>query len=231
MDNTQQLAALKEAIVGAQGIQAPTSTLGASNAPEIAAMYQSSFQLPQSSGAAGAAANISGDIAAEQRAAAARAAAAAAKKADDMKDPNKYRRVKKDDGGYDFFDPDGNQVDIATLTERTQTSATDWIKDSENPIDIQYQEDFNNLQDYMRAVAGGDKEKAEAYQKSSPELQQFNDRGGLDRLMKQFKQSYQRYYVPRSTDAQAWGASPGGPTVPATQSQGYLGGGATSIGG
>lgn len=196
---------LKAAVLGADAIQAPSSSLGADAGAQLAALYQSSFRLPQSSGAVAAGAQIASDKVDEQK----RAAAAAKQKERDMADPENYRRVKKDDGGYDFFAPDGSQIDIATLTERTGTRPTDWIDDSENPIDIQYREDSKNLEDYINAVLTRDNKKLEAYRKSRPELSQYDDRGGVDRLINDFKQSYQRYYQPKQ-----WGAAPGRAVVP-----------------
>lgn len=215
MDNTANFAALKDATLGAANISAPVSTLGASNAPELASLYQSTFQLPQSNGAVAAGAQISGDIVAEQKAAAAAARAAAAKREANMSDINKYKIVRKDDGGYDFFDADGNQVDIATLTKRTGVKASDIVKDSENPVDIQYVNDYNNLQDYISAKLSNDKKKTAAYEASKPELAKYQGKGGAHQLINDFQNYYQRYYVPRDVNPSAWGTSPGDtPFVP-----------------
>jgi len=155
---------------------------------------------------------------ASQQVAAAKAAAAAAKKKQaDLADPKSYRRVKKEDGGFDFFDPDGNQIDIASIVQRTGTKPRDWIEDSENPIDIQYMEDYDNLQDYAKALLTKNTKKIEQYRASAPELSQYDDRGGVNRLIETFRKNYQRYYVPRSENANAWGASPDRTVVPTYQ--------------
>jgi hypothetical protein len=213
--------ALRDAVLGAGNIQSPTSTLGASNAPELAKLYQSSFQLPQSSGASSARVNIASD----QVAAAKAAAALAQKKAADKADPTKYRKVPKDDGGFDFFDADGNQVDIATLTKATGTKPSEWLKDSENPIDVQYLEDYNNLQDYIKAKLGGDAKKAAGFEEAKPELANYQGQGGADNLINEFKKYYQRFYVTRAEDPNAWGNRPSSsPLVPRSAAD-SLGGG------
>lgn len=203
MENNFQ--ALKDATLGAAAIAPPPSTLGASQAPELANLYRSSFQLPLATGAVSAAANTAGDIVAEQK----RQAAIAAQKQKDQADPKSYKKVKKDDGGFDFYDSDGNQVDIATLTKRTGTRATDWIDDSENPIDMQYKSDYNNLQDLLDAVVNKDTETLDSYR------QQFTDQGLPDitkekpqDIINQFKQYYERYYTPREQNPNAWGTTP-----------------------
>lgn len=226
MDNSANFEALKAATLGADAISAPTSTLGASNAPELANLYKSTFQLPQSSGSTSAAANVSGDIVAQQRAAAAAAAQAAAEakqKAADLQDLSKYRVQQKDDGGYDFFAPDGSQVDIATLSQRTGVKPVDILfsktlgTDSQNPIDIQYAEDQKNLNDYIRAKLSNNTAKIKQYETSQPDLSQYQGQGGAHNLINKFQQTYQRYYVPRSVDTNAWGTNPGSPVVGAAQ--------------
>ncbi len=205
---------LRDAVLGAPQIQAPASPLGASQAPELAKLAQSSFQLPQSNQATGALAQQAGDLVQQQKAAAAAAKAAAKKKEADLADIRAYRIVKKSDGGYDFFDPTNKQVDIATLTQRTGTKPSELLKESENPIDIQYVQDYQNLQDYAQAILSGDKKKAQTYRNSAPELKKYDDRGGVQRLFNDFQSHYKRYYVPS-----AWGESPGSALVPSAQSE------------
>lgn len=194
---------LRDAVLGAGQVQAPASPYS-----DIAALYAPEFQAMQSE--AGGQAIVGGAQA--QKEAATRAAAQKKEREADLSDPSKYRVVKKEDGGFDFFAPDGSQVDIATLSSRTSTKPSDWIKDSENPIDIQYMNDYANLQDYVSAVLSKDKKKVDEYRAGSPQLSQYDDRGGIDRLIEQFQKSYNRYYVPSK-----WGESPGGPVVPTRQ--------------
>lgn len=199
---------LKAATLGAANIQAPPSPLGASNAPELAKLYQSGFQLPQATGAT----NAAGNIASQEL------TAASSKKSNPLADINNYKFVQKPDGGYDFYDPAGQQVDIATLANRTGAKPADVLKDSQNPIDIQYRNDYKNLQDYVNAVLSKDTAKIKAYQKAEPALQQYTDKGGVHKLIEQFQQSYERYYVPRSINPNAWGANvPNNPIVPTAQ--------------
>lgn len=211
--------ALRDAVLGANNIQAPASPLGASNGAELANLYRSSFQLPQSSGAIAAGAEIS-----SQRV----KAAEAQKKLDEQKkqdlaDIAKYRAVRKQDGGYDFYDPEGNQVAVSELAQRTGMKPQDILynktlgTDSENPMDIQFREDHANLNEYINAVLSKDKKKIEEFRQSRKELNQYDDRGGIDRLINDFKNSYRRYYVTREEDPSAWGEQVGNVVVPARQ--------------
>lgn len=214
MDNTANFEALKAATQGANAISAPAPTFAASNEPELANLYKSTFQLPQSSAAAGGAAGVAGQIAAEQKAAAEKAAAEAKQRVQDAADPTKYRAVKKADGGYDWYAPDGKQVDIATLTKLTNTNPSDWLKDSQNPIDVQYLQDSKNLQDYIQAKLSNDTAKVNAYEKAQSDLKKYQGKGGAAQLIQDFQNHYQRYYVPAQ-----WGVRPSdNPVVPTAQS-------------
>ena len=131
-----------------------------------------------------------------------------------ISNPDMYKKVKKADGGFDFFDPEGNQIDIATAATRTGRPAWEWIKDSENPIDIQYRNDYSNLQDFMNALASKNQDKINQFKASDPNLGRYtSDRGGIDALMRDFRKVYKRYYDPSS-----WGAAPSKVAVPAPQS-------------
>lgn len=205
---------LRAATLGAPSIQAPASPLGASNAPELAQLYGSSFQLPLASAGAQAA----GNIAAQQ----VKEAEQAKQHKDLLGNIQNYKIVQKQDGGYDFFDPDGQQVDIATLAQRTGVKPQDVLKDSQNPIDIQFRNDYSNLQDYINAVLSKDTKKVDAYQQADQQLKQYTDKGGVDRLIKEFQLAYQRYYVPRTQNPQAWGYNvPQNPIVPTAQSSAF----------
>lgn len=202
---------LRAAVLGAGTAPMPASPLGASLAPELAGLNAASFAVPVSNSSAG------GLVVQAQEAndRAARAAAATKQKQADLTNPKSYRKVKKKDGGFDFYDPDGNQVDIATITQRTGAKAREFIKDSENPIDIQYMEESDNLQDYITAKLSGNKKKYQEYEQANPELKRYQGKGGVDKLISKFKQRYERYYVPRSENPNAWGTRPSdNPLVP-----------------
>lgn len=231
MDN---FAALKAATLGAQQIQSPASPLGASSAPELALLHQSGFQLPQSNAATGAQAyNTNVTVANQKQAAQAHVEAlkARAKEIADATDPKNYTVKRKEDGGFDFFDPKGQQIDIATYTSKTGQKASDVLKDSENPIDIQYVADKKNLEDLINAIVNKDSAKLDSY-KQLAEAEGISDLTKMkpQEVIDQFKKHYERYYVPRTQDPAAWGKTPSPqlavPNQQVTANQyPYLGGG------
>lgn len=116
-------------------IQTPTSPLG--SFPELSAMYRSSFQLPFSAAQAGAQSYNDQVSIANQKA---NESANAAKN---------YQSVARQDGGFGFYDPSGKEITAAQYASVTGKSPSDVLKHSINPIDIGYQKDFKDLQDYM----------------------------------------------------------------------------------
>ena len=70
------------------------------------------------------------------RRAAASAAAAAKKKKSDL------IRVKKEDGGFDFFDGDGNPITAAQYAQVNDITISDALKGSENGMDTAYINDI-----------------------------------------------------------------------------------------
>lgn len=222
-----QFAALKQAVLGAGNIQTPAPAPGFGASPELDKMYQSTFQLPQSQMATGALGNIGQDQIDYQK----KAEAAAKQLTEDMSDFEKYEKRQKDDGGYDFFDPLGNQVDIATLSQRTGRRPAEIVQDSQNPIDQQYLQDYKRLQDYGQAFY----DSAKGDRAAIKTIEQYNAQDeNLDKLFKEFGNKptneylgkvrdlffnhYKRYYVPRTQDPSAWGTSPSKPIFANPQS-------------
>lgn len=181
---------LRQATLGATNIQTPGSPLG--SFPELSQLYQSSFQLPQSSGAANALAGQAQETVKQQE----------AKKTN-------YQRVKKADGGFEFYDGNGKSISAYDYANATGKRPSEVLADSENPIDIGYLEDYNNLQEYMQAKLNAKtnskfKAKAENIEKQVKEA--FGkDLAGMNpqQLIEEFKQAYPTVYGRKNTGVPA----------------------------
>ncbi len=211
---------LREAVLGSSNIQTPTSPLG--SFPELAKMYQSSFQLPQSSGAANILGNQAQKTVADQE-----AAAAAAKKA-----KQNYQRVKKADGGYGFFDGNGNEISAYDYANIVGKNPADVLADSENPIDIGYSEDYKNLNDYIKNKLNSKQDATSASAAKAVE-DQVSKAHGVDlgtmnpqQIIEAFKAAYPTVYGRTGTSGKASGG-----TFIAPPQQADLTGGGTGIGG
>lgn len=74
----------------------------------------------------------------------------------DLADPGKYERRRKDDGGFAFFDPTGKEIGIDMYAKRTGVRPAEILKDSDNPLDRQFVNDYSNMNDLMQAAFNGD---------------------------------------------------------------------------
>lgn len=181
--NFQQL---KSAVLGATNIQSPSSPIV--QYPELAKMYQSSFQLPQIKAAVGAQSAITNT----QVAAAEAAKKAEQQKQQDMLDPNKYQQIPKQDGGYEFIAPNGQSITAQDYARITGKNEAQVLSDSKNPMDQNFVNDYNNLQDFLTALRNNDTAKVDAITQAQPELNNFKD--NLPGLIDLFKKHYPTVY-------------------------------------
>jgi len=183
MDNQE---ALRAAVLGSQQQGSPTSPLG--NFPELAAMYASSFQVPLSNAATeGQGYNLKVKSANDEAAAAAEAKRQAA-----LADPSNYQQVPKDDGGYAFLDPTGKEISAYDYSRITGKPVDSLLKDSQNPVDIGFNQDWTNLQDYANAKLNS-KTDGEAASKAKEIEKQVQELYGVDLGRMEIKDVIKRF--------------------------------------
>lgn len=88
----------------------------------------------------------------------------------DMLDPSKYERRRKEDGGFAFFDPKGNEIDIDTYAKRTGVRRVDALQDSENPLDLQFIDDYEQMNAVNQAIWRNDTGALSEYRAFYPEV-------------------------------------------------------------
>lgn len=177
-----------------QDIQSPSSPLG--SFPELANMYRSSFQLPLSNAQVGSQNVADKTLLANQAA----QQEAEQKKQDYLSDPKNYIAQPRDDGGFGFYSPDGKEITAAQYAAATGKAPQDVLKNSTNPIDIGYQKDFKDLQDYINLKLQSGKDSA-ASQKAKAIEQDVSKSYGIDiskltpdQLIKTFQAAYPTIY-------------------------------------
>lgn len=112
------------------------------------------------------------------------------KKLQEESDPGNYRRVRKEDGGFDFYDAAGNRIDIAQFARDTGSTPAALLKESDNPFDRQYVNDYSNAKGLIDAIQTGNTEARDAYRANG------NDIGGMtpEDLMRQLIKKYPHIY-------------------------------------
>lgn len=208
MANADQFRA---AISGASNIQAPTSD------PVLAKFYESTFQLPQSEQGAGALANDASTQVANAeigRANKLDELKAELQKLQDRGDPNKFVRQKKEDGGFDFFDPEGNPITASEYARAKSIPTSKAVEGSDNLLDQQYQNDYDKLKDLSFLMQSEDYEGIEKFYEDNPGTQEeFKDRT-IEEIWSAFANEYSNVYkqpqeeVLSTVDGQLRGMSP-----------------------
>lgn len=122
----------------------------------------------------------------------------------DMMDPGKYQQKDNGKGGYDFYNPKGEKITIDEYSRVTGQNRAKILSDSQDPMDIQFRNDYNNLQDLLQAVVNGDKETVNSYAKQN----------GIDiarmkpaELINRFKAYYPGYFTTRTDLSRARGGN------------------------
>lgn len=190
----ENMDALRSAVLGAQQQGSPASPLGAF--PELAKLYQSSFQLPLSNAATQAQGyNLTAKVQNDQEAQEA-ALREKAQQLKDLQDPGKYQQLPKDDGGYAFLDPTGKEISAFEYSRITGQSPDKILSQSQNPIDVGFMQDYQNLQDYLNAkVNANNDDEASGIARQIEETVKKNQGVDLSKMrisdvIKRFQQAY-----------------------------------------
>lgn len=154
----------------------------ASSFPELQKYYDINFQLPLSTAGVRA---LTGQADAKEK-----------QREFDVKQQMEkasgkgYTRVPKEDGGYGFFDSEGNEISAYEYARATGKSALDVLSDSENPIDIGFREDYQNLQEFLQAAVNKDTQALEEFYSLQPSLRNMAPAD----VLKRFKAAYPTVY-------------------------------------
>lgn len=173
---------LRQAVYGAKDITA--ANVGD---PVIDNAYASRVRAPVVHAASVALANQSAMNLEEAK----KAAAAAEKQKAALSDPRNFQKIPKSDGGFAFYDPAGKEISAHDYALVTGQPVSKVLADSENPIDVAFNNDYNNLQKYMQAWQNGDRKAIDSIQKQSPELAKISN---PQDLIKRFYQAYPTVY-------------------------------------
>jgi hypothetical protein len=162
------------------------SPLGAD--AELTNMYQTNFSAPVSDAQMASQHSIDQTTVENAK----KAAAAAEARANAFSDAKNYKVEQKDDGGYGFWGPDGKEVTAAQYAKVLGTTPDKVLADSQNPIDIQYQQDNANFRKLLQASATGDKATLEKFYSAQPALRSLSP----SQLRERFQQAYPTIYGP-----------------------------------
>ena len=173
---------LAKAVEGDIKAAAPTSSI-----PELSQLYAGSFGLGDKQFSQSAGTYNDEVTVANQKAAAEEARQRKIKMAEFMNNPNNYQQLPKKDGGYGFYDPQGKEISAFDYSRITGKAIDSILRDSQNPVDVGFNQDYKEMQNYMNAWTSGDKETVKSYQAQNQELANIKD---PQDLINRFRQAY-----------------------------------------
>lgn len=150
--------------------------------------------------------------------AAARAAAASAanaeerkqavrdKMAADLADPKNYIKQVADDGGWNFYKPDGTPISVLEYSRVVGKQVPDVLSGSQNQQDADFADSYKSLLEYGRALQGDD--AAVTAFKTSKNGKDFlsnpeNKNQTYETVVAAFNKNYGKYLQPLQTDTLA----------------------------
>lgn len=111
-----------------------------------------------------------------------------------LQDPDEYKQIVNDKGGYDFFDPLGNKITAVEFARKRNMQISDVYKDSQDPEDKDFIDDYNRVMDLGRALQSGDKEARDKIYKDSPEFKEKFHNWKYADIVKELHRTYPGYF-------------------------------------
>lgn len=160
-----------------------------------------------------------------------KAASAASDKAawdKQMNDPSNFKRVAAQDGGYDFYDPAGRKIDMQTYAAAKGVRPDEVLKDSGNPNDTDFAQNYNKTVQLGHIMASGDKSSMDKFLKSNPDVKNNIDQLGI-KSYSDYVKNFRQAYAPYFTQSQSNGVQTQANNVP--NQMALSGGGGGGLGG
>ena len=106
--------------------------------------------------------------------------------------PANFRKERKADGGFAFFDPDGKEISINDYASVTGQRRAEILSDSENPVDQEYINDYNNMNELAQAFYNNDQATIKSFTDANPELAGRKPADLMSELIRKYPHMYGR---------------------------------------
>lgn len=184
MDDLKRIA---QQFAQAANVAGPSSYI-----PEVQAFAQAGSIEDAVKRGIGAGGVVSGQKAKEADEADAAARAAAAARIKEKMNPANFRKERKADGGFSFFDPDGKEITINDYASVTGQRRAEILSDSENPVDQEYISDYKNMNDLAQAFYNNDQATIKSFTDANPELAGRKPADLMSELIRKYPHMYGR---------------------------------------
>lgn len=116
------------------------------------------------------------------------------KELDYIKDPKNYKKIVNDVGGYDFYDGMGGKITAREFASATNQHITDVYKDSQDPNDKDFTDDYNKVLELGKIIQSGDKKARDKFYKENPDWEKAYHNTPYNDIVKDLHNEYSGYF-------------------------------------
>ena len=109
-------------------------------------------------------------------------------------DPKNYKAIVNDAGGYDFYDATGGKISAVEYAKATNKHITDLYKDSQDPNDKDFTDDYKKVLELGKIIQSGDKKARDAFYKKNPEWEKAYSKTPYNEIVKDLQTEYPGYF-------------------------------------
>lgn len=114
--------------------------------------------------------------------------------------PENFRREPAEDGGWNFFDGRGNPISARDYAKATGKQITQVLDGSNNPKDVKFKEEYQQLMEYGRALSGDQDAANKFKEKNKSWLEGGNKGKTYEEVVRGFRDYWKDYMQPRQLD-------------------------------
>lgn len=116
---------------------------------------------------------------------------------EDLQNPDNYKAVVNDVGGYDFYDPLGNKINAVQYARKKNMQLSEVYKGSQDPNDQDFLNSYDKVLELGKIIQSGDKEERDKFFEKNPKWKEVSDMP-LSEIVSQLHEQYPGYF--RSPD-------------------------------
>ena len=120
----------------------------------------------------------------------------------EQESPENYQRILNDAGGYTFVDGTGKPISVNEYARGKNQTIADALKDSADPNDIDFTNDYQDTMKLGSIMASGNKKELDKFYEERPGLKSFISDNGI-KTWSEYVQRFRSAYPDRFSQAQA----------------------------
>lgn len=111
-----------------------------------------------------------------------------------LTDPNEFKATINDKGGYDFTNPLGAKISAVQYARAKNIQLTDVFKDSQDPNDQDFVDDYKKLTELGKIVQSGNGKARDKFFKNNPDWKEAFGESSYGDIVKKMHSTYPGYF-------------------------------------